>query len=171
MARGGRGRSHGGHGGHHHHHHGGGRGVSNGGALFEATIDALGNTMLPPIVMNGIFSYTGNQMSAQAQIENFPMMEQQHMVQTGGTGISQANLTIVGTKMKGGNTCCFLLTILLGSFCIIPLFFLCCMWWKKIVYPEYTLADQAYRNLGHIVNRSTGVINLTLTVVDNAFNA
>jgi hypothetical protein len=171
MARGGRGRSHGGHhfGGHHHHH--GGRGGQSGAAGFEMTIDALGNTILPPIAMNGIFTYTGNQMSAQAQIDNFPMMDQQHMEQTGGARISLATLTIVGSKTKVSNNCCFLLTMITGTFCIIPLFFLCCMWWKKIVYPEYVLADQVYRNLGRIVNRDSGVINLTLTVVDNAFNA
>jgi len=97
------------------------------------SIDLLGSR--PPVVMNGIYSFTGNQMSAQAQIENFQMMEQQQMARNGGVHISQANMTIVGNKMKGSNNCCYIITLVLGSLLIIPLFLLCCMWWKKIVYP------------------------------------
>jgi hypothetical protein len=110
-------------------------------------------------------------MSAQTQIENFQMTEQEHMAQNGGVRIFQANLTIAGNKMKPSNECCFCITMILGALLIIPMFLLCCMWWKKIVYPEYVLSDQIYRSLGQIINRSTAVTNVTLTVVDNAFNA
>ena len=51
--------------------------------------------------------------------------------------MQQANITLVGSKTKASNNCCYIFTIICGSFIIFPLCFMCCMWWKKIVYPTY----------------------------------
>ena len=67
-----------------------------------------------------------------------PPMPISNMAQgTGQSLVYQANITIVGNKTSSRNSCCFCATYCLGSFLIFPLCFMCCMWWKKIVYPRY----------------------------------
>jgi hypothetical protein len=53
-----------------------------------------------PHVLNGTYTYTGNQMSFQSQMDNFYSIDQQNIMQTGGNSIYQANITIVGSKVK-----------------------------------------------------------------------
>ena len=55
-------------------------------------------------------------------------------------GVTQLNITAVGTKTQERNTLCQCLTMMCGVFLIFPLFFTCCMWWKKLVYPKYEVA-------------------------------
>lgn len=55
-------------------------------------------------------------------------------------GVTHLNITAIGQKVEPGNSCCALLTCLFGICLIFPLFFTCCMWWKKIVYPKYEAA-------------------------------
>jgi hypothetical protein len=97
-------------------------------------------------------------------------IDQQHMMMNNGIPISMANITIVGNKVKSGSSLCFCLTSLFSCL-IFPIFFMCCLWWKKIVFPAYEINEYTYRNLAKIVNMNSGVISLNLTVVDNAFNA
>lgn len=87
------------------------------------------------------------------------------------TDIQQANITLVGNKTKPGDMCCFMITIMFASCLIFPLCFMCCTWWKKIVYPMYELTAQAYNSLGNFLLRHPTINNLNLTVVDNGFNA
>lgn len=88
-----------------------------------------------------------------------------------GTGILQANLTLVGTKVKTTNNCCFCLTILLGSFLILPLMVMCCGWWKKIVYPAYELAVDTYKSMATFIASCPNITSIMLVVADNNFNA
>jgi hypothetical protein len=67
--------------------------------------------------------------------------------------VTQANITVVGTKTSTGSDMCFCVTILLASFIIFPLFFMCCMWWKKIVFPKYEMNGDFYRALGNFLRR------------------
>jgi hypothetical protein len=102
-------------------------------------------------------------------------MMQQEMLEGGSGGsealVQQASITLVGNKTKPSNTCCFSVTILLGAFFIIPLCFMCCMWWKKIVYPTYEVSIEAYQALADLIQRLPNLSQLNLTVVDSAFNA
>ena len=88
-----------------------------------------------------------------------------------GTGILQANITLVGTKVKTTNNCCFCLTILLGSFLILPLMVMCCGWWKKIVYPAYELAVDTYKSMATFIASCPNITSIMLVVADNNFNA
>lgn len=149
MARGGRGHSHS-----HHHHHHGGRGMTNSGAVFRAQIDTISNNIIPPTVVSGVYTLQGNQINVTTRLTQppqqypAPMMPMQGMPMTVEMSsmtmpmmptqpISQANITIAGSQTSFGSDCCFILTIILGSFIIFPLCFMCCMWWRKIVYPRY----------------------------------
>jgi hypothetical protein len=46
------------------------------------------------------------------------------------------------------------------------------MWWKKIVMPRYEVNPEVYHSVGRLISSAGSTItNLTLEVVDNAFNA
>jgi hypothetical protein len=102
-------------------------------------------------------------------------MPQQNMMPSyqGGieTSVLQLNLNIVGNKLKATNNCCYNITFMLGICLIFPLFFMCCMWWKRIVNPLYELSVSAYQNMANLIGKAPNLNNLTLTIVDNAFNA
>lgn len=55
------------------------------------------------------------------------------------TSFPKVDIMAVGNKTKSYNSTCYTFTFLLGGCCILPLLFMCCMWWKKIVYPKYEL--------------------------------
>jgi hypothetical protein len=122
------------------------------------------NMMAPPNMMQEMLLPNNPMM---------PGMPMPGMIATGGNemSIQQGNITLVGNKTKPSNMCCFLMTILCGSFFIFPLCFMCCMWWKKIAYPTYELSIDAYHTLANFISRAPNMNNLNLTVVDNAFNA
>lgn len=46
---------------------------------------------------------------------------------------------------------------------------MCCMWWKKIVYPKYQINPETYRALARFVRQASDLKTLNLTVVDNSF--
>lgn len=100
-----------------------------------------------------------------------PQMGMVPLVSTGPQSMQQANITVIGNKTKTGNTCCIVSTMMAGFFCIFPLFFMCCMWWKKIASALYELTPEAYHDIGVFLERNPTVTNLTLTVADNNFNA
>jgi len=64
----------------------------------------------------------------------------------------QANISIVGSKVKTSNGCCYTVTICFGSLLIFPLCFMCCGWWKKIAYPLYEISLDTYKMLGNVIN-------------------
>ena len=61
-------------------------------------------------------------------------------------------------------------TIVCGSLIIIPLFFMCCGWWKKIVYPAYEVSNNTYQALQKVLC-SPNIVSVSLNVNDNRFNA
>jgi hypothetical protein len=110
-------------------------------------------------------------MSATAQLDNFGgFMQNQMMSGMPVVPIYQGNLTIVGNKTGMTNSCCYCLTMIFAAFLIFPFCFMCCMWWKKLVYPKYEMNVETYRAIARFVAAS-GITNLTLTIVDNCFNA
>lgn len=114
----------------------------------------------------------GQETSQQNSMQN-PMQQNMMnmMAPNASAPIQQANITLAGTKTKTGNVCCLVTTFFLGGCLIIPLTFMCCMWWKKIVNPFYELTIEAYRDIGQFIERNPTINNLNLVVVDNAFNA
>ena len=86
-------------------------------------------------------------------------------------GVTHLNLTTVGQKTQQRNACVQFLTCFFGIFFIFPLFFTCCMWWKKIVYPKYEVNEEFYRAFVRFCRRSNFCTTINLTVADNAFNA
>jgi hypothetical protein len=90
---------------------------------------------------------------------------------TGPQPMEQADITIVGSKTKDGDYSCLIYTMISGAFCIFPLCFMYCMWWKKIVSAMYELTPETYWDIGVFLERNPTVTNLNLTVADNAFDA
>ena len=92
------------------------------------------------------------------------MMQQQQM----NTGVNQLNVITVGDK-DPGNGVCYCLTFIFACL-IFPLFFMCCNWWKKIVYPKYHVSAEFYRAVGQFVRNNATCTTVKLTVCDNQFN-
>lgn len=98
------------------------------------------------------------------------MMQQQQIQPMSSTSIlSQLNITAVGAKTRAGNTCCLVLTMIFGCL-IFPLCFMCCAWWKKIVYPIYEINIEFYRSIGRFLRQNPQCNNITLTVADSGFD-
>ena len=79
-------------------------------------------------------------------------------------------MTTVGQKTEQRNDCIRITTVLLGMCLIFPLFFTCCMWWKKLVYPKYEVIEEVYRAIWRFCSRSPHCTVINLSVADNAFN-
>ena len=90
---------------------------------------------------------------------------------TSTNGVTHLNVTTVGAKTEQRAIGIQMLTILLGACLIFPLFFTCCMWWKKLVYPKYEVNEEAYRAVGRFCKRSPNCSVINLTVCDNGLNA
>lgn len=97
----------------------------------------MGNQMNMPMMnqMNTPMPNTNplGQMMSQPQIMMVPQVVPQS------NNVTEVHITVVGNKTVASDLCCFVLTIVLGSFCLFPLLFMCCAWWKKIIYPKYDL--------------------------------
>ena len=65
----------------------------------------------------------------------------------------------------------FTLVMILAAFLIFPMFFLCCMCFKKMTYPKYDLSVNFYRLIGGFIRKEVHCRVLRLNVVDNAFNS
>ena len=76
------------HGHRHHHHHRGGRS----GPSYETIIDTLANAMPVPIVANGTYTHTANQLTVCTQLEGLST-QAQTMVQNG-SNITSLDLTL-----------------------------------------------------------------------------
>jgi hypothetical protein len=61
-------------------------------------------------------------------------------------------------------------TIIWGSFIILPLFFICCDWWKRCTFPAFDISPAVYMSFAKVF-RAPNIKNVTLTVVDSTFDA
>ncbi len=105
-----------------------------------------------PVMLNGALSYSGDQMSFCAQMENFNVMNQQYFAQNKGFRLNSANLTVFGAKVETNSPKCVTFTYCLGGFLVFPLCFTCCTWWKKLVYPFYEIDISVYESLAFMIN-------------------
>lgn len=72
-------------------------------------------------MINGLYSFTGNQMSFSQNLKSLAAHQDQGL----DTSLHQISITLVGNKTNASNECCYNATILSGSFCILPLFLMC----------------------------------------------
>lgn len=108
------------------------------------------------------FYFSGNALSLQSRIEALADAELHKIV--------DININVTGTQIQAFNTCSYCWTIATGSIIIIPIFFMCCGWWRKCTYPAYDVPASIYESLRKLLSGSS-VRNLTLTVVDNLFGS
>lgn len=57
-----------------------------------------------------------------------------------------------------------------GALLLFPLFFMCCQWWKKLVYPRYELNPEVFNSLAKMVRCAPDLKLLTLTIADSSFD-
>ena len=77
---------------------------------------------------------------------------------------------MTGVEIKEMSMMSYMCTLIWGSLIILPLFFMCCGWWKRCTYAVYDIPETIYNSLGNLT-RSGSLKNLSLTVVDNCFTA
>jgi hypothetical protein len=109
-------------------------------------------------------------MTDEAIVQEMTLRMQQQMQTQTYTGINQLNVVTVGDKLAG-NVACLFLTMVCAVFLIFPIFFMCCDWWRKVVYPLYSVRLDFYRGLGTFLRRVPSCQTLRVTVCDNNFNA
>ena len=97
----------------------------------------LGMNMGAPIIMNGTYMYAG-------PCTSFETRAPEIMTDPQGPTIKDVNLTLLGNQITSFGTCCFICTIIWGSIVIFPLCFMCCNWWKKMVYPTTIVPISSY---------------------------
>ena len=61
-------------------------------------------------------------------------------------------------------------TTVWGGFLIFPMCFMCCDWWKKMVYPAYEVPESTYYSLQNLFSLPA-IQSVTLRVVDNRLDA
>ena len=111
---------------------------------------------------NGTYMFSGPAPQLQTRMETLTNSELQTT--------RDANITLIGTQVQGMGTCCFVCTIIWGSILIIPLFFMCCDWWQRMVYPAYDVPLVGYTCINSLF-RFRAVQHLSLSVIDNTFDA
>jgi len=108
-----------------------------------------------------MFMFVGNAISLEGRLDS--LGDDQIM------GIQQATINATGTQLKAMSMMGLLCTAIWGGIIIIPLFFMCMDWWKKCVYPAFTIPVSTYMKLDRIF-RAPNINNVTLSVNDNTFN-
>ena len=109
-----------------------------------------------------VFYFMGNAMALETRLDAMTPEELTLFV--------DANITVTGIQIKPSDMCCYCCTIIWGSIVLFPLCFICCGWWKKIVYPAFDIPVSVYSSL-HKLIRAPNLRNLTLNVVDNCLDA
>lgn len=161
---------------HYNRYYGGGFGLVGGTFTtrsYHNTYDTILDNPMPPRIDNGTYFFAGNQNSAVNNFNTFPTfyMEQCNLNQGMQVPLNEGSFFIVGNKTNQANDCCYILTILFAICLIFPFFFMCCDWWKKMVYQLYEVNVETYRSIANFLNYAPSVTKVTLEVVDNAFNS
>jgi len=81
----------------------------------------------------------------------------------------QASVTVTGTQIQTMNMLSLMCTVIWGSIILIPIFFMCCDWWKRCTYPAFTIPLSTYMKLERIF-RAPNINNVNLIISDNTFN-
>ena len=110
---------------------------------------------------SNMFLFVGNAISLEGRLDSLPD-DQINSVQ-------QATINTTGSQLKAMSVMGLMCTAIWGGFIIIPLFFMCMDWWKKCVYPAFSIPVSTYMKLDRIF-KAPNLNNVTLTVNDNTFN-
>jgi hypothetical protein len=127
-------------------------------------LQMMANNMFSGMNSNNpsLFYVSGNALSLQSRVEALSD-EALHK-------IVDANITVTGTQIQSMNMGAYMCTIIGGSFIILPLFFICCDWWKRCTLPAFDVPTSVYQSLIKLM-RGSSLRNITLTVIDNCFDA
>ena len=108
-----------------------------------------------------VFYFAGTSLSLQTRLDSMEDSEISQLV--------DVNITVTGLQIKQMNCMCYFCTIFWGSIFLLPLFCICCDWWRRCVFPAFDIPIETYHSLGRLF-RSPNLRNITLRVVDNTFD-
>ena len=109
--------------------YGGGYGRVNYGGGMGMMLPMGGMTMGG--VFGGTYMFSGGAPQFQTRMEGLTDGE---LAQA-----KDATINIQGSMIKEMDICCLICTIIWGSLLILPIFFMCCDWWKAMAWPLYSL--------------------------------
>ena len=64
---------------------------------------------------------------------------------------------------------CMVCTFIAGGFLIFPLCFMCCNWWKKMVFPVFDIPMTTWQAIGRLFTLPN-LQAITLNLADNTFD-
>ena len=88
-----------------------------------------GNMPMTTGAFNSTYLFNGNPLQFKTRMDTASEAEI--------LGLKDANINLVGIQVSAMNMLCMMCTILWGACLFFPLCFMCCDWWKQIVYPSY----------------------------------
>ncbi len=107
------------------------------------------------------FFFNGSSISLQTRLETMTDEEANKII--------DATIVVTGREVQSLNSTAFLCTFVWGSIIIIPLFFMCCNWWRRCVLAAYDIDFSVYLALAKVF-RSRNLRNVSLTVIDSTFD-
>ena len=96
-----------------------------------------GSDMNTAIVENRVYYYKGNAGSFELKVSEINNDSKASTVR-------DASININGNQLTGFGLCCLIVTIVFGCILIFPLFFMCCDWWRRKVYPTFSIPESTY---------------------------
>lgn len=96
-----------------------------------------GSDMNTATIENRIYYYKGNAGSFELKVSDINNDSKASTVR-------DASININGNQLTGYGLCCLVVTLIFGCILIFPLFFLCCDWWRKKVYPTFSIPESTY---------------------------
>ncbi len=132
------------------------------GSMIQMNAMMGGMGMGMGMMMNpNLFMFSGNSLSLQSRLDSLTDADCERFI--------DANVNATGVEVQAMNMMSFMCTIIWGSFIFIPLFFMCCDWWRRCTFPAYTISAGVYMSLGKLL-RAPNLKNITINVIDNNFD-
>lgn len=117
---------------------------------------------VPPPTANSSFRFNGKPLSLLSRLTALPDEEIQK--------ITDAHLNITGKQIQGVNNGAYMATMIGASLIILPIFFICCDWWKRCTLAAYDVPISVYEGFSKLL-RGSSLRSLDITVNDSAFDA
>ena len=108
---------------------------------YEQYIHIMATSTPNATIANGTYTHIADQARIVSQLDE--MVAQAATMNQNGIPIHTVDITVVGNTAETGNSACYCLTCLFVCL-IFPIFFMCCDWWKRIVYPKYEVNPETY---------------------------
>lgn len=127
----------------------------------ETSIEMVRPKISKNTAFNDIFMYSGNWKGLEAKLKELTPNDL--------ANFREISIHCTGDEVKKYNKCCMIATACCGGILVLPLAFMFCNWWKKIVYPAFEIPDSTYTNLRPLLS-SPKLETISISIVDNSLS-